>query len=584
MGTTVEKLNKVLETKEAIRTSINNKGGTLTENDTFSSYSTAIDNIKTGSEENFNALVDRTITIAEGEATEIGDYAFQSCVNLTTAKFKNATKIGNSAFNDCSSLKDVDFSSVSFIDSRGVRNCTSLEKLDLPSLTYEGINQEIVNQFSGDTALKEVNMPIFNASYSKVANGMFTNCNSLITVNAPKMTYVPEGMFYLCSSLTNVNAPITEVSALSFRGCSSLKVFDFSRLVKINGNSAFNDCSSLEEAVFTNTYTYDRLIYNTFYGCSSLKKVDLCENIKTMIGSSCFYNCSSLQSLIVRYANGVVPLENSNAFTNSLIASSETEGYIYVPDNLAENYETATNWSVYSNKIKPISLIGKNIGDLDNVYIENNNTISKTIYLFGFTNTPEVEIISNDESVGTINNIVVSKDKITFDINALSIGSTTIDINVSGDFNKAQSIELNVTTTINSYSVEEIEGSTYGFTLNGSGYYENTNKGHQGTFAVCKLKFNATKINRKLKLECINYGGGYSASCFGMISKVDKTLELSTNNDTNNAYKSYFYVSGTTHETLSFIIDTIGEHFIYLKFVLGMPINNATLQFKVIEE
>ena len=52
MGTTVEKLNKVLETKEAIRTAINNKGGTLTESDTFSSYSTAIDNIQTGSKEN----------------------------------------------------------------------------------------------------------------------------------------------------------------------------------------------------------------------------------------------------------------------------------------------------------------------------------------------------------------------------------------------------------------------------------------------------------------------------------------------------------------------------------------------------
>ena len=44
MGTTVEKLTKVLETKEAIRTAINSKGGTLTETDKFSDYATAINN------------------------------------------------------------------------------------------------------------------------------------------------------------------------------------------------------------------------------------------------------------------------------------------------------------------------------------------------------------------------------------------------------------------------------------------------------------------------------------------------------------------------------------------------------------
>ena len=42
MGTTAQKLNKILETKEAIRTAINNKGGTLTTTDTFASSPCAI--------------------------------------------------------------------------------------------------------------------------------------------------------------------------------------------------------------------------------------------------------------------------------------------------------------------------------------------------------------------------------------------------------------------------------------------------------------------------------------------------------------------------------------------------------------
>ena len=66
MGTTVEKLNKVLETKEAIRTSINSKGGTLTESDTFSSYATAIDNIQTGRNEPITITENGTYTAPEG--------------------------------------------------------------------------------------------------------------------------------------------------------------------------------------------------------------------------------------------------------------------------------------------------------------------------------------------------------------------------------------------------------------------------------------------------------------------------------------------------------------------------------------
>ena len=48
MRTTVEKLTKVLETKESIRNAINSKGGTLTESNKFSDYVTAINNLASG--------------------------------------------------------------------------------------------------------------------------------------------------------------------------------------------------------------------------------------------------------------------------------------------------------------------------------------------------------------------------------------------------------------------------------------------------------------------------------------------------------------------------------------------------------
>ena len=60
MGTTAQKLNKILETKEAIRTAINNKGGTLTTTDTFASYPSAIDSLPSGGSDWLKEFLDET--------------------------------------------------------------------------------------------------------------------------------------------------------------------------------------------------------------------------------------------------------------------------------------------------------------------------------------------------------------------------------------------------------------------------------------------------------------------------------------------------------------------------------------------
>lgn len=45
MGTTAQKLQKILDTKAALKNSINAKGGTITDDTPFSEYSTQVDNI-----------------------------------------------------------------------------------------------------------------------------------------------------------------------------------------------------------------------------------------------------------------------------------------------------------------------------------------------------------------------------------------------------------------------------------------------------------------------------------------------------------------------------------------------------------
>lgn len=63
---------------------------------------------KTYSAGRFDSIVDGSITEIESNATSIGQYAFNGCTSLTSAKFPKATSVGNGAFQACNDLTTVD--------------------------------------------------------------------------------------------------------------------------------------------------------------------------------------------------------------------------------------------------------------------------------------------------------------------------------------------------------------------------------------------------------------------------------------------------------------------------------------------
>ena len=162
MGTTVEKLTKILETKEAIRTAINNKGGTLTESDAFSSYSTAIDNIHTGGGENplqyiidnrngdgvascqylfykyKGSNLDNLLNTLDFSKVTSMDGMFSNCTNLTSISgLNNLTAIGNDAFNGCTNLNinNLNLPSLTSLGSGAFYKTGLTGSINLPSLT-----------------------------------------------------------------------------------------------------------------------------------------------------------------------------------------------------------------------------------------------------------------------------------------------------------------------------------------------------------------------------------------------------------------------------------------------------------------
>ena len=208
MGTTAQKLNKILETKEAIRTAINNKGGTLTTTDTFASYPSAIDNLPSGGDSTLKTLLDATKStsylfykysgtnidnlISYSDTSNVIDmsYMFYSCPNLTTILQLNTSSVTNMnyMFGDCDKLTTIpqlDTSSATDMINMFIR-CPRLVTIDITYMSNSNIN--FAYNCSSLTKLIIRNMPTIPA----LDTYAFTNCYHF--TGTTHSTYNPNGL------------------------------------------------------------------------------------------------------------------------------------------------------------------------------------------------------------------------------------------------------------------------------------------------------------------------------------------------------------------------------------------------------
>ena len=303
MGTTVEKLNKVLQTKEAIRTAINNKGGTLTESDIFSSYATAIDNIQTGSGENpLQYIIDNR----EGDGKPSCYYLFY-CYK--------GTSLDNV-------LKSLDFSKVT--DMNGMfaacSNLTTIHQLDTSKIT------DMSYMFDGCIAL--TSLPLLNTD----------------KVTKMRRTFSGDGFYMKIKEFKLTDTSKVEDWRNTFDYNSEIES------IKVNTNGAtdmqgmFSICEKLEKIDIT------KLVSNGS------------NNENFWVAGLCY----SLKTFVIRTMD-TIPTLSSQAFDSCYHFYGTTnatynpeglkDGAIYVPDDKVESLKTATNWSVFADIIKPLSTL-----------------------------------------------------------------------------------------------------------------------------------------------------------------------------------------------------------------------------------
>ena len=100
-----------------------------------------------------------------------------------------------------------------------------------------------------------------------------------------------------------------------------------------------------------------------FGTCNNLKYVNMSGWTTESITNNgyMFSSCRKLEAVVID-SPSVFRLTNANALSNSGIQRGT--GFVYVPDNLVDEYKSATNWTTYADQIKPLSELPQEVKDV----------------------------------------------------------------------------------------------------------------------------------------------------------------------------------------------------------------------------
>ena len=188
------------------------------------------------------------------------------------------TTVGPNVFDSCAKLTSIRLpASITKIESYAFRGCKALTKVEIAGSS----TLEIANfAFYDNLALAEINLP---ASTVSIGNSAFSNCLAL-----GSSTSVP---FVLPSSLT-------QIEALAFRNCPSLKTITIPDSVVSIGNNAFRDCKGLEAVLISPSSQLKTVGESAFENCEKLYAITLPASLET-VSSKAFFGCRYLKSINV---------------------------------------------------------------------------------------------------------------------------------------------------------------------------------------------------------------------------------------------------------------------------------------------
>ena len=360
----------------------NSSGGVIP--DGLFSEATTADFVTDGTEGGVDGVMDLSNT----GYSKIGKEAIKG--NTTITKFiapsVSSFTISDSAFQGCKNLSTLDLSRVTgtlTISSKAFAS-TGVDGLNItwPSSPCT-IKIEGTGAFSGCTSMTSISLPA-NMSTTLGAE-TFKGCTSLstVTVNGASspITNIKDSTFNGCTSLTNFDfakfTALTTISASAFAGTGSLSpsgvvlpssvtslgasAFNASNLTSITfqsssmsiGNFAFQNCTSLQSVIFTNsacTWSNSGYGQGMFNGCTSLIELQLPTGFD--INNNKYSGSGTEEKNYFIYGSGSVKFFTYRKFTASTSISnngwrkynstgSEATLYFYLSSNAIDDLTTA---------------------------------------------------------------------------------------------------------------------------------------------------------------------------------------------------------------------------------------------------
>ena len=308
----------------------------------------------------------------------VKDLGFQSCSKLKYFGdvFKNDSNrtSAENLFYYCSSLTSIDLSPLKRLvnvtsAANLLNNCYRLTSVDLTPLAGWTKVTSASGLLEDCSKLTSVNLnPLAGWVNITHATRLLSNCSGLTSIDlTPLAGWVnvtnADSLLSNCYGLTSVDftplagwVNVTNANSL-LTNCYGLTSVDFTPLdswVNVtSANSLLYRCIGLTSVDLTPLAGWVNVISASYslYGCSSLTSIDLtplAEWVKINSNSELISSCKNLIFISI-LANTPFTLSSSSSLSNG------NDCPIYVPDSAVDVYKTATNWSSYSSRIKPIS-------------------------------------------------------------------------------------------------------------------------------------------------------------------------------------------------------------------------------------
>lgn len=364
MGTIADKLEYLNQTKADIKQALIDKGVVVEDTDTFRSYATKINEIKSGDGSgiynikviDYDGTILKNTKLNTGDVFELPDppvhngLIFQEWsspvnINNNTITVEDGNIIIGATYTTASGLSEFDITITKAsgleitLNMDGIKNWGDGVTDNLTTHTYSNygdytvtcdgtsfINQSNIfvpqgvckfarlanvttlpiNLFAGSFALKNITI---SKGLTSIEERCFSSCYILTCAVIPSgVQTIGKYVFDYCSAAEYVVIPksVTVIDSGLFSRCYSLKSAIIPDNVGIVNTATFYECFSLEYFKLPKNAQF---YLSSFYlRCYSLKEINLPENT-TDIGVRAFYECRALKHIYI--PQGVTSIEQS---------------------------------------------------------------------------------------------------------------------------------------------------------------------------------------------------------------------------------------------------------------------------------